>query len=549
MSDAIEPSATPSLPPAVATLDPLASDWSEGLRGAARALGIPEPKLLALPGPAPLPKIEPAIAPVAADPPVAVALAELPSAPLEAAAQPAVVDAPAQEIDVRAEETPASPPVETPPAVADSAPTPWSEPVPEPAAATEWSAAVAEPWAQAPLPAAPAAEASPWGESAGAPGSPAAAVEAPPEVAPPVDEVWSTPPPAEPVTEWQAEAPSSDWQQIKAVEAPAPESAPADWSSINSGPDWSAPPPADASAAVEEAWGSAPPPISDPQWSAPAETDPSWAAPVESAAAAEPDWTPPPPPPAPAWNAPPVGVSTFDQLVEAPPEDMAIDKNLFAAVPLGGSLAGDDEEMNGADLNGEAMNGAGDEPQLAPEPEPAAVPEELDSPEEVLKPVPAPEDDPDLLVPLVPIDEPQAQKPPSTPLASLRPQAVGALEVPGEHRVAVHTRGGRTLRGTVRDIDLSKSSFGLIPQGGGEPESIYHSDVKVIFFMLGPGEKARAADGAKVRVTLSDGRLIEGQRDGAEARHGFFLVPADAARTNTRRIYIAREAASDIRDS
>jgi len=37
-------------------------------------------------------------------------------------------------------------------------------------------------------------------------------------------------------------------------------------------------------------------------------------------------------------------------------------------------------------------------------------------------------------------------------------------------------------------------------------------------------------------------------RDGADARHGFFLVPIDAARTNTRRIYIAREATSSIKD-
>ena len=29
---------------------------------------------------------------------------------------------------------------------------------------------------------------------------------------------------------------------------------------------------------------------------------------------------------------------------------------------------------------------------------------------------------------------------------------------------------------------------------------------------------------------------------------GFFLVPTDAARTNTRRIYIARDATSDIKD-
>jgi hypothetical protein len=37
-------------------------------------------------------------------------------------------------------------------------------------------------------------------------------------------------------------------------------------------------------------------------------------------------------------------------------------------------------------------------------------------------------------------------------------------------------------------------------------------------------------------------------REGADAKHGFFLVPLDATRTNTRRIYVAREAASEIDD-
>ena len=39
----------------------------------------------------------------------------------------------------------------------------------------------------------------------------------------------------------------------------------------------------------------------------------------------------------------------------------------------------------------------------------------------------------------------------------------------------------------------------------------------------------------------------QGVRDGVDAKHGFFLVPLDA-RTNTRRIYVAREATSDIKD-
>src|SRR5207237_6733120 len=117
-------------------------------------------------------------------------------------------------------------------------------------------------------------------------------------------------------------------------------------------------------------------------------------------------------------------------------------------------------------------------------------------------------DDPDLPQPTGEPPKPRAQ-----PLAAWRPAAVNAMAIDGEHRVAVHTRGGRTLRGTMRDVDLSKSQFPLVPQAGGEPEAIYRAEVKAIFFMLAPGEPPQAGDGTKVRVTFSDGRVIEGGRD------------------------------------
>jgi hypothetical protein len=202
-------------------------------------------------------------------------------------------------------------------------------------------------------------------------------------------------------------------------------------------------------------------------------------------------------------------------------------QELFGSVPVGASLSGDDDAE------------AAPSGELGP-------PEELASPEDVLKPVD--DDDPDLLVP---VDDDPAAPParPAQPLAQLKPSVLGVLEVAGEQRVAVHTRGGRTRRGTVKDVDLSKSQFALLPQGGGAPEPVYHAEVKAIFFMLAPGEKPHAPDGPKVRVTFADGRSIEGHRDGSEAKHGFFLVPLDAARTNTRRIYIAREATTAISEA
>jgi hypothetical protein len=118
--------------------------------------------------------------------------------------------------------------------------------------------------------------------------------------------------------------------------------------------------------------------------------------------------------------------------------------------------------------------------------------------------------------------------------------------VAGEHRVAIHTRGGQTRRGSVTDVDLGRPQFALQPQGGGSTEIVPHAEVKAIFFMLAPGETPIAPDGGKVRVTLVDGRTIDGHRDGGEGPQGFFLVPVDAQKTNTKRIYVARTAVAHL---
>jgi hypothetical protein len=325
------------------------------------------------------------------------------------------------------------------------------------------------------------------------------------------------------VQEWQAEALAADFGQASTLDGGAlPTAGAADWSSLRTGPDWAA-----AVASAEpaiDAWGAAPPAPAQSEWSA-ALPAPEPQAP-SAAAAVAPEWSAPAAEesrpsavPAPAWNAPAVGASALEQLESEPPEpEPGAAKELFGTVPTGGMLAGDDEDPG--------------------------PPQDLDSPEEVLRPLPIDHEDPDLPAA---VDEPARNKR-AQPLAAFKPAGLGALEVSGEHRVAVHTRGGRTLRGTLRDVDLSKSQFPLVPQGGGEAETIYHSDVKAVFFMLAPGEKGQAGDGAKVRVTFADGRSIEGVRAGADAKHGFFLVPMDAARTNIRRIYVAREAINDIKE-
>jgi hypothetical protein len=150
--------------------------------------------------------------------------------------------------------------------------------------------------------------------------------------------------------------------------------------------------------------------------------------------------------------------------------------------------------------------------------------------------------DEDLLVPIDPAEE--------TATTPIRPEApppgAGELWVPGEHRVAVHTREGGTRRGIVRNVDLSASSFPLLPQGGRSAVQVPAAEVKAIFFMLGPGEKLAPAGGAPIRVIFLDGRSIEGTRDSGDAPKGFFLVPSDAARTSTRRVFVVRDATKSV---
>ena len=517
MSDASAPptpfpaEAGPQADPAA---DPLACDWSEGLPGPLRPHGIPQPKLLSLNGaidapptaPAPDESAQAEVAVETQQPPGMIFDAE------EVLRTPLTDDAPEPPPAEEATPDPPAPPPQVPAGsgqAQDDGPTPWSEPVEIAEAPMDltWEAAPPVPAPE------PAASAEAW-------------TATPSDPPPAPDETWSTvPAAAEPVQEWQPEAPAADFERASTPEAGVlPTDGAADWSSLRSAPDWAA-----AVASAEpaiDAWGAAPPSPAQSEWT-PAPPAPEPQAPSATDAVAS-DWSAPPAEesrgptgPAPAWNAPAVGASALEQLESEPPEpEPGAAKELFGTVPTGGMLAGDDDP---------------------------GPPLDLDSPEEVLRPLATDHEDPDLPAA---VDEPaRPANKRAQPLAAFKPTGLGALEVPGEHRVAVHTRGGRTLRGTLRDVDLSKSQFPLVPQGGGEPETIYHSDVKAVFFMLAPGEKGHAGDGAKVRVIFADGRSIEGIRDGADAKHGFFLAPLDAARTNIRRIYVAREATSDVKET
>jgi hypothetical protein len=151
-------------------------------------------------------------------------------------------------------------------------------------------------------------------------------------------------------------------------------------------------------------------------------------------------------------------------------------------------------------------------------------------------PVPAIVDAPDLDADL-PLPLPEAEIEPEPAAAGSRP---AFLE--GEPRVVVHTLAGRVKRGTLRDADLESPELLLTLPAGGAEERIALADVKAVFFMLAPGEQPPPPPGGRVRVTLSDGRQLDGFREASGPGGGLFLVPLDAARTNTRAIFVCGDA-------
>ncbi|HEX4383010.1 MAG TPA: hypothetical protein VH083_08685 [Myxococcales bacterium] len=541
--------------------DPLLGDWSEGLPGPAKALDIPAPKLISLEGQpveARRPTVVPAVQALSEEVETPDGWGAVGEDPLQSEPPPplpAVMIAPEihqeallQDVTPTAHFAPDVTPAEAVPAfLPDVTP---SEPTPVFAEAADTADVVQEEVVDL----LPEDEAEPAAISA----EHQAAVQSEIETAEPIVEPEEPPvmelhaedaEPPEDVPVWDQETAISkapDWETAAASPSQAaaePEAPPADdaWGSLGGGPDWSAPPAASA-AAPDDAWGT---PVAAPggfaqdaAWTAAAPAEPAaeWTAPEVAAPAAEwtapevatpaAEWTAPEvATPADEWTAPEVaapaaepwktssaGANTLAQLEGEPepiPAEEGAAEQLFGTVPVGGSLAEEDEnELPAAEV---------EDPDL-----PVAVPDEENLPA-------AEVEDPDL------------------PVAVEEPEPVG-LMVPGEHRVAVHTRGGRTRRGTMTDVDLSLAQFTLQPQGGGEDEAVYHAEVKAIFFMLPPGASPRPGGHGKVKVTFADGRSIEGTRDGSEGEHGFFLVPSDAARTNTWRIYIARDATSEIKD-
>ena len=111
----------------------------------------------------------------------------------------------------------------------------------------------------------------------------------------------------------------------------------------------------------------------------------------------------------------------------------------------------------------------------------------------------------------------------------------------GEPRVVVHTLAGRVKRGTLRSSDLGEAELRLKSPVGHE-EKIAIGEVKAVFFMLSPGEQPPIQPGGRIRITLSDGRQLDGFRESDGPGGGVFIVPIDASRTNTRAIFVCGDA-------
>ncbi|HEY0840776.1 MAG TPA: hypothetical protein VGD74_11360, partial [Vulgatibacter sp.] len=111
-------------------------------------------------------------------------------------------------------------------------------------------------------------------------------------------------------------------------------------------------------------------------------------------------------------------------------------------------------------------------------------------------------------------------------------------------RVVIHLRSGASIRGELRGGDLHSGSIHLHHASGAD--SIEAGAIKAIFFMRDAQATAPRPAGVRVRLTLSDGRTIEGFAPRTlPPAGGFFVLPSDG-RTNTAWIFVYPHAIRDL---
>jgi len=269
------------------------------------------------------------------------------------------------------------------------------------------------------------------------------------------------------------------------------------------------------------------------------------AASLEGAGPEEPpaDWAPPiaAAEPLPEADAEADEIPTIEGeeiLEEIPPEEGVAPPASLDFGPLPGAPLAEPEPLEAAPLPAHAPP-AYEPPPFEPPPheplsEAAAAP---------------PEEAAEAIAPPPPLAEEAAAEPfpaPIEPPPAPAEPAPGTAPLAGAHRVVVHTVEGQVKRGLLEDPDLGAAELALLPQPGGAAETIATDKVKVIFFMLQPGEKAAPPEGKKVRVTFRDGRQVAGfSPDYQEGGVGFFMIPADT-RTNTGRIWVYQASVRQV---
>lgn len=131
-----------------------------------------------------------------------------------------------------------------------------------------------------------------------------------------------------------------------------------------------------------------------------------------------------------------------------------------------------------------------------------------------------------------------------------------------EHRIVVHFRDGKVLKGHTFDFIPTKDTFHVATlQDRKKIVTVSTSEIKAVFFVKSfTGNKHRKNhedfsmedfrfDDAslKVRVDFVDGEVMYGMTNGYSSnRRGFFVFPADK-KTNNERVFVIRESTVSVR--
>lgn len=131
------------------------------------------------------------------------------------------------------------------------------------------------------------------------------------------------------------------------------------------------------------------------------------------------------------------------------------------------------------------------------------------------------------------------------------------------HRIVVHFRDGRLLKGCTYDFIPANETFHLTSEKETDKGRVYEincADLKAIFFVKTlRGDKKYAerkrfeevegagSRGLKIRVEFPDGEIIRGTSyDYSDKFKGFFIIPVDP-KGNNEKVYVITDAAQDVK--